>query len=424
MEGRMRLRVGQEAGADLVGTDQRVLQTAVDHAGELGGGVVEVGPGVYTMHDALHLRSGVSVLGAGAETILRKSPGVQSPLLTDADYGEEAITLLDGTGFDPGCGVAIWDDATEGFGHTVAHILEELPITAPDAHGLRDGHGSGGWDALTSLTAPVGRPRSVRVSVPMQNDYEIKRGAQAATLHPIVSGDGVANVQLTALTVEGPGVAEPVLNGCRGGGIYLYRCQQVVIEDCTVQGYHGDGISFQLSNDVRIERCLCRGNAGLGIHPGSGSQRPVVLDCQCVGNGQIGLYLCWRVKGGRFARLLLQENGRDGLSIGHKDTDNEFADLICERNRRYGIHFREEPGALAGHRNRFLRTRVIDNGRGGLCIEGATKGLRFTDLELAQTGAGPEGSAAIRLGPAAEEPILDGVRLFGYATLGLEPSVK
>ena len=424
MDGQTRLRVGQEAGADLVGTDQRVLQAAVDRVAERGGGVVEVGPGVYTMHNALQLRSGVSLLGAGAATILRKAPGVQSPLLTDADYGEEAITLLDGIGFDQGCGVTIWDDAAGGFGQTVAHILEELPITAPDPHELRDGHGSGGWDALTSLSAPVGRPRSVRVSVPMHEDYEIKRGAQAATLYPIVSGYGVTNAQLAALTVEGPGVAEPILNGCRGGGIYLYRCQQVLINDCTVQSYHGDGISFQLSHDIRIERCVCRGNAGLGIHPGSGSQRPVVLDCQCVGNGQIGLFLCWRVKGGRFARLLLQENGRDGLSIGHKDTDNEFEDLICERNRRYGIHFREEPEALAGHRNRFLRTRVIDNGRGGLCIEGATKGLRFTDLELVQSGAGPEGTAAIRLGPAAEEPSLDGVRLMGYPGLGLAASVK
>ena len=40
--------------ADIVGSDNRALQAAVDYVGNLGGGVVEIGPGEYLMRDALH----------------------------------------------------------------------------------------------------------------------------------------------------------------------------------------------------------------------------------------------------------------------------------------------------------------------------------------------------------------------------------
>ena len=66
---------------------------------------------------------------------------------------------------------------------------------------------------------------------------------------------------------------------CRGGGIFLYRCAGAVIERCTVRNYHGDGISFQQCNDVTVLGCTSEGNAGLGLHPGSGSQRPTVRQC-------------------------------------------------------------------------------------------------------------------------------------------------
>jgi hypothetical protein len=53
--------------ADIVGRDNRALQAAVDYVGNLGGGVVLIGPGEYLMRDSLHLRSRVSVRGAGPD---------------------------------------------------------------------------------------------------------------------------------------------------------------------------------------------------------------------------------------------------------------------------------------------------------------------------------------------------------------------
>ena len=59
------------------GQTNTTLQQAVDDAGAAGGGVVEVPAGTYMMHDALHLRNGVRVVGEPG-TILLKAPSITS----------------------------------------------------------------------------------------------------------------------------------------------------------------------------------------------------------------------------------------------------------------------------------------------------------------------------------------------------------
>src|SRR5256885_139427 len=59
MKEHARLTVGVRSG-DMVGSDNRALQAAVDYVSGLGGGVVEIGPGEYLMRDSLHLRPHVT----------------------------------------------------------------------------------------------------------------------------------------------------------------------------------------------------------------------------------------------------------------------------------------------------------------------------------------------------------------------------
>ncbi len=96
--------VGQ-ADADIVGSDHRALQAAVDYVASLGGGSVRVGRGDYAMRDSLHLRSNVVIEGDGA--ILSKSDAASSNLVLDGDYGEEQITLANADGFRVGDGVSV-----------------------------------------------------------------------------------------------------------------------------------------------------------------------------------------------------------------------------------------------------------------------------------------------------------------------------
>jgi parallel beta-helix repeat protein len=344
--------------AEIVGDDNRALQAAVDYIGKLGGGTVEIGPGDYLMHDSLHLRSHVTVRGTPGKSILRKAKGAVSPLAIDGDYGEEQITVANPDGFKVGYGVTIRDDTSWGFHTTVARII-----------------GSDG--------------NTFAIDTPLNADCLIDKKAMAATIYPVVSGYYVDGVHLQNLIIEGNKDENTYIDGCRGGGIFLYRGFGAVIENCVVRNYNGDGISFQQSNDVQLHDCISEGNLGLGFHPGSGSQRPVVRENIARLNGQDGLYLCWRVRHGLFEKNILENNGRYGISIGHKDSDNLLTGNEVRGNEEAGVYFRNETLGMAGHRNRLENNVIENNGdknaAPGIQIRGETRDLVFRDNIIRDT---------------------------------------
>lgn len=326
------IRVGIDTG-DLRGSDQRTLQAAVDYVAGLGGGTVRIEPGRYQMRNALTLRSNVRLVGEPGKTILAACDGFQTRLIHDGDANERQITVADPSGLRLGDGVAIQDRR------------------------------SGGGFAVTTatLTAQI-NSNTFRLSKPLYLDYLVSNQAAAQLAFPIVGGWNVQNVALEGLTIEGNGARSEYLNGCRGGGIYLFECDAVTIRNCVVRDYKGDGISFQVSQHVTIEDCLVEKNGGLGLHPGSGSQHPVLRRNRSLGNGQDGLYVCWRVKNGVFEQNELRGNKRNGISIGHKDTDNFFRQNTIVGNGDAGILFRNESEAMGAHRNVFEDNRLLDNG--------------------------------------------------------------
>ena len=216
-----------------------------------------------------------------------------------------------------------------------------------------------------------------------------KNGGQAATVFPIISGYHAQGVRVESLTLDGNKGENVHLNGCRGGGIFLYRCPGAVVERCTVRRYAGDGISFQQCNDVTVVDCLSEENISLGIHPGSGSQRPTVRGCTARRNGEDGLFLCWRVKNGVFEDNCLEGNGRFGISIGHKDTDNLLRNNQVRGNYEDGVYFREESEGMAGHRNCLEKNLIENNGvkhaAAGIRVRGQTRGLVFKDNVIRDT---------------------------------------
>ena len=382
MKDRPTITVGRQ-DADLIGADQRALQAAVDYIAGLGGGTVEIGEGEFLMQDSLHLRSFVAVHGSKGKTVLRKARAAASPLALDGDYGEEQVTLANPEGFKVGDGVAIWDSQSGGFHTTVGRITG------------RNGN-------------------TLSFDTPLNADCLVANKAQAATVFPVVSGYNLEGARVAELIIDGNKQENASLNGCRGGGIFLYRGFGTVIENCVVRNYHGDGLSFQQSNDVLVEGCVSEDNTGLGIHPGSGSQRPVVRQCIARRNGEDGLYLCWRVRHGLFEKNILENNGRFGISIGHKDSDNLLRDNQVKSNEQDGVFFRNESEGMAGHRNRLENNLIENNGlkgqAAGIRVRGETKNLVFRNNLIRDTRA-PEGrrqSVGIRIEEAAGDVILEG----------------
>ena len=338
---RVEVRVGVDEG-DLRGADHRALQAAIEQVASLGGGRVTIGPGRYLMRNALKLRSHVQISGTPGKTVLVACDGAQSLLACDGDCRERQISLADPSGFQVGDGVAIRDErAGSGFEVTTATLVARVD------------------------------ERTFRISAPLYLDYMVDQKASAAVAFPVVGGWNVQDVTVEGLTIEGNREKRSRLDGCRGGGIYLFESSHVTLRNCQVRNYHGDGISFQVSDDVAVEGCTVEGNSGLGLHPGSGSQRPVLRGNRSLGNGGDGIYVCWRVKHGIFEKNETRDNRGSGISIGHKDTDNVFRENTIVGNAKSGVFFRSEAEAMGAHRNVFERNVILDNGAAG---EGRSQG--------------------------------------------------
>jgi hypothetical protein len=335
----VQVKVGIDEG-DIRGGDQRALQAAVDYAAKLGGGMVQIGPGRYQMRNALILRDKVQVLGVPGKTVLVACDGLKTRLAADGDCNERQIALEDPSGFQVGDGVAIQDD-----------------------------HYGGGFEVTTAtLTARVD-DRTFKISAPLYLDYLVSRKARACLAFPVIGGWNVKDAGVEGITINGNQSRTERLDGCRGGGIYLFECENVIIRNCVIRNYNGDGISFQVSQHVTIEDCMSENNAGLGLHPGSGSQHPVVRRNRSLNNGGDGLFVCWRVKHGLFEDNEIRANKGVGVSIGHKDTDNLFRGNNISGNSKAGVLFREESQAMGAHRNVFESNRILDNGP----VEGDTE---------------------------------------------------
>jgi len=381
LQARPAVRVSVGVGAaDIVGGDHRALQAAVDYVGNLGGGVVEIGPGEFLMRDSLHLRSRVTVRGCGEQTVLKKDREHRSPLVADGDFGEAAITVQDAEGFAPGRGVYVASRTQRNFLGVCATILN-----------ARDNH--------------------FALSRSMNADILVADGGFAATVFPVVSGYHLEDARVENLAVDGNRDENPTkVDGCRTAGIFLYRGDHCVIANCRVRRYNGDGISFQQSNDVTVESCEVEQCAGFGLHPGSGSQRPVVKNCRAIANGEDGFFFCWRVRGGLAEGNWLENNGGYGMSIGHKDSDNLVRGNSILANRQGGVYWRAETEPMAAHRVTFESNVVRDNEGWGLFIDGATTGTRIRDNVIEDTGSGRQ-KIAIRIGKQAGDVMLQDNRL-------------
>ena len=362
--------------ADIIGNDNRALQGAVDYVGNLGGGVVLIGPGEYLMRDSLHLRNRVTVRGAGAATVLKKDREHRSLLAADGDFGEAAITVQNPEGFAIGRGVYVASKTMRNFHGMCATVL----------------NGTNNYFTLSrSLNA----------------DCMMESGAFAATVYPVISGYDLVDARVENLTIDGNLAANPTqVDGCRTAGIFFYRGDHVLISNCVVRDYNGDGISFQQSNDVQVRDCTVERCTGFGLHPGSGSQRPLVAGCRAIANGSDGFFFCWRVRGGVAEDNWLENNRGYGMSIGHKDSDNFVRNNTIIGNARGGVYWRGEAEPMAAHRILFENNRVRDNQGSGLFVDGATQGTIIRGNTIEDTGVGRQ-STGIRLGKRAGEVVLE-----------------
>lgn len=323
-----KITVGVEAG-DVRGQDNRAIQLAVDALGS-SGGIVEILPGEYLCSDAVHVRSGIRLIGAGDKTVLRNGQGVLSALRFDADYGQYKVTPTDPSGFREGMRVYVRDDNAGGWTESTASIVRiEQGVLHLDRH--------------------------------LMMDYAMSRGATVSNAGALISAIDATDISIENLVVDGNRSTHQKAGGCRVGGIYLHRVKRAHLSGLHVRNFAGDGISFQITQDVHLANVRVSHCANFGIHPGTGSARVRMADCDFSNNDVGGYFLCWRVQEGLFERLRCANNGQFGISIGHKDTDNVFVDCVLENNGQYALTYRSEVESNGAHRNTWRNCNFLNS---------------------------------------------------------------
>jgi hypothetical protein len=100
-----------------------------------------------------------------------------------------------------------------------------------------------------------------------------------------------------------------------------------------------------------------------------------------------------------FADNVLERNGRFGISIGHKDSDNVLQHNKVRANGRNGVFFRNESLGMAAHRNRLEENLIENNGTGGeaagIRIRGETNGLVFRNNIIRDTRSKDEATQTV-----------------------------
>ncbi len=384
---RLTITVGTK-DADLNGADDKVLQAAVDYVARLGGGTVKILPGTYRLRNSVYLPSRIRLLGSGADSILIKEPSVTTKLRADSDWYDQEITLADSHGFKVGDGVCLRAKNPHNGGATV--IKRTLVARSGDRFRL---------------------DKSLRENLWLAGTPTVQ------SLFPLLSGDNVNNLVIENLTLDGNRANNENLDGNYSGCIFMQDCNQVAIRRVTARNQNGDGISWQICHDVTVEDCHSHDHVGLGLHPGSGSQRAVMRNNK-VENCDIGIFFCWGVRFGLAEGNTIEKCAGSGISIGHRDTDNLIRDNTVRNSGKVGVLFREEPNKAFGpHRNRVEGNRIIDSGPEngvGVDVRGETEGAAIVKNEVRET-RGPSKRVGIRIGPKTRAIGLEENRIEGFA---------
>lgn len=374
------LTVGQSKG-DLQGKDDKVIQAGIEYLHRLGGGTLRILPGVYDLHNAVHLRSHVTLQGSGEETILRKTASIVTALARDSDWFEYGVQVSDAKGFMPGGGIM-----------------------------LRTKTGAGEWqyDVLSATITAI-QGNVLFLDRLTEENFWVEKNATAATIFPILTAEHVDNVVVENLVLDGNRDQNEHINGNFAGAVFIQHCNKWTFKNVTARNYNGDGFSFQVCDDIHFQDCKAINNADLGFHPGSGSQRPVFQNCLSQGNSQ-GIYFCWSVSDGIVENCSLSKNKRYGISIGHRDTDNVIRECTIEHNGEIGILFRSgESEFRLGHRNRIEHCLIRNNGSDGkgigIDIRGKTKDITVQNTRFINT-IGENQKEGIRISDEAERIVL------------------
>ncbi len=314
------------------GETRAVIQARIDAVAAGGGGVLQLSAATFDLDNALHMRTGVTLRGEGEATVLRPVAGPATMLARDVGYGMVELWLENPEGFDVGMGIVVGDDGAFGYYETAATIV---------------------WR----------RGQRIGLSTPCVHDYRLIKRAWVKATSSVVSFVDVRKAALEQVLITGPAKDPTPINGCRGGGVYMLRADDVTVRDVTVRGFPGEGVSYQACRRTILHRVTTEDNAGNGLHPGSGALSFRMSDVVSRRNRGCGVFYCMNVHYGVLEDALIEDNGAQGISIGDMDSDQLIRRCTIRRNGDSGMAWREDDPVGAAHRVAVVDCRLQANAR-------------------------------------------------------------
>lgn len=316
------------------------IQEAIDRLPEAGG-VVVVPPGRYVLRQAIVLRSGVTLRGAGPATVLTRGPQVAANLIRAARKGESHVQVDSTQGFRPGDGAVLFDDAMHGWhaAHVVVKSVEPgvLEFEGPIGSGHREGL------------------------------FRLDRNAVVVNYFPMVcAGTGAPSVpqhdlMIERLTIDGNAAENPgPWQDFTLAAIHLARATDSAVLECTIRHWISDGIGVQGGSDNRVEQCLVEHCRSHGFHPGTSLSGGIFARNIARHNAGDGLYFCCIVRGIAVTNNLFHGNRRSGIGglgagCNSSDSFNVVSNNVCRENGQYGIQ-------VVGGKNNVVSNNVcFDN---------------------------------------------------------------
>lgn len=353
--------------ADVAGFTSKAIQTGIDALLHYGGGIIKLGPGTFEIVAPVRLLSNMELIGSGPETVLHKVKGFRTNFVVDADYGEKKLTVEDPSGFATGMGVQI-----------------------------SDSENNNAWAVSTSVITKI-VDNVIYIEDYLLRDYRSDREGVISNTCSVVSTVEAENVRIANFMIEGNKNTNDMINGCRGGGVYLHKVRDVFVENVIVKDFNGDGISWQITEGVTVRNCEVTGCVRGGLHPGTGSYKTIIEGNKIYHNERDGLYVCWRVQQGMVKENKFYQNGRFGICTGHKDSDMLFESNHIFENGDHGIYFRKERPLNAPHRNIFRNNLIENNGtkdKGyGFSFNSPVQGTLLEKNIIRDTGKGMQKAA-------------------------------
>ena len=371
---RLEVTIGPTA-ADVTGSDHLVLQSALDYVAARGGGTVRILPGTYRMGNSLFLRDGVRVVGAGDATVLHKCDAASTPLTANIDWYEELVRVEDPSLFSVGGG--IWIEGMSPFYK--------------------------GRNQIAKRTVVAIEGDIIHLDKALRDDYWLEPGAQASTAFPVITAEYVNDATVESLAIDGNREHNPHLDDNHAGAIFIQDCDRMTFRNLTIRNYNSDGISAQICDDLVVDGCRISNCADLGIHPGSGCQRPRVTNNTVRGCSQ-GIFFCWGVRYGLAEGNLIEDSLRYGVSIGHRDTDNVIRGNTIRRSAEVGVLFRTDRGVGRSPDRCVLEGNLVED-----------SGLKGDGVAVDLTGVAEDlvirGNRLVDTRPASAERHRIGIRI-------------